>query len=88
MSKQNEDLMQLTLQLRNKKEAEKYAKYHGDKLIGVCITVDIVSYLLISAEPHCSQGWFMGRCQIRVLQVKQLARLEENGRWYHQRHWA
>ncbi|EWG54288.1 hypothetical protein FVEG_12540 [Fusarium verticillioides 7600] len=34
MSKQDEDLMQLTLQLRNKKEAEKYAKYHGDKLIG------------------------------------------------------
>ncbi|KAI1036313.1 hypothetical protein LB503_003460 [Fusarium chuoi] len=34
MSKQDEDLMQLTLQLRNKKEAEKFAKYHGDKLIG------------------------------------------------------
>jgi hypothetical protein len=35
MSKQDEDLMQLTLQLRNKKEEEKYAKFHGDKLIGV-----------------------------------------------------
>jgi hypothetical protein len=36
MSKQDEDLMQLTLQLRNKKEMdEKYAKFHGDKLIGV-----------------------------------------------------
>ena len=35
MSKQDEDLMQLTLQLRNKKEEEKYAKFHGDELIGV-----------------------------------------------------
>lgn len=70
MSKQDEDLMQLTLQLRNKKEAEKYAKYHGDKLIGVCITAGIVSYLLTSIEPHCSQGWLMGRCQICVLQVQ------------------
>ena len=33
---QDEDLMQLTLQLRNKKENdEKYAKFHGDNLIGV-----------------------------------------------------
>ena len=35
MSQQDEDLMQLTLQLRNKKEEEKYAQFHGDKLIGV-----------------------------------------------------
>lgn len=35
MSQQDEDLMQLTLQLRNKKENyEKYGKYHGDSLIG------------------------------------------------------
>ncbi|KAH8652136.1 putative prostaglandin G/H synthase 2/cyclooxygenase 2, pgh2/cox2 [Xylariales sp. PMI_506] len=34
MSKQEEDLMQLTLQLRNKKENDKYAKFHGDSLIG------------------------------------------------------
>ncbi|KAK6081877.1 Psi-producing oxygenase C (Linoleate diol synthase) [Seiridium cupressi] len=37
MSKQ-EDLMQLTLQLRNKKENDKkYAKFHGDNLIGDAI---------------------------------------------------
>ena len=36
MSKQDEDLLQLTLQLRNKKENdEKYAKFRGDHLIGV-----------------------------------------------------
>lgn len=35
MSKQDEDLMQLTLQLRNKKEEEKYATFHGDNLLGV-----------------------------------------------------
>lgn len=35
MSKQEEDMMQLTLQLRNHIEQEKYAKFHGDKLIGV-----------------------------------------------------
>ncbi|KAK3380521.1 putative prostaglandin G/H synthase 2/cyclooxygenase 2, pgh2/cox2 [Lasiosphaeria ovina] len=35
MSKQDEDLLQLTLQLRNKKENdEKYAKFRGDHLIG------------------------------------------------------
>ncbi|KAK8929096.1 hypothetical protein H634G_03383 [Metarhizium anisopliae BRIP 53293] len=34
MSKQDEDLMQLTLQLRNKKEEEKYATFHGDNLLG------------------------------------------------------
>ncbi|KAJ3546103.1 hypothetical protein NM208_g2174 [Fusarium decemcellulare] len=33
-SKQDEDLMQLTLQLRNKANEEKYAKFHGDNLIG------------------------------------------------------
>jgi hypothetical protein len=38
MSKQEEDLMLLTLQLRNKKEnVEKYAKFHGDNLIGVSL---------------------------------------------------
>lgn len=35
MSAQDVDLMQLTLQLRNKKEEEKYAPFHGDNLIGV-----------------------------------------------------
>lgn len=35
MSKQEEDMMQLTLQLRNHIEQEKYAKFHGDRLIGV-----------------------------------------------------
>jgi hypothetical protein len=37
MSNQTQDdLMQLTLQLRNKKENDKkYAKFHGDNLIGV-----------------------------------------------------
>lgn len=36
MSKQDDDLMQLTLQLKNKKgNDEKYAKFHGDNLIGV-----------------------------------------------------
>ncbi|KAF4452113.1 hypothetical protein F53441_5046 [Fusarium austroafricanum] len=34
MREQDDDLMQLTLQLRNQKEMEKYAKFHGDKLIG------------------------------------------------------
>ncbi|KAK6220812.1 hypothetical protein LQW54_001730 [Pestalotiopsis sp. IQ-011] len=34
MSVQEEDLMQLTLQLRNKKENDKNAKFHGDNLIG------------------------------------------------------
>jgi hypothetical protein len=29
----DEDLMQLTLELRNKKENEKYAKFHGDNLL-------------------------------------------------------
>ncbi|KAK2616823.1 hypothetical protein QQS21_000200 [Conoideocrella luteorostrata] len=33
-SKQDDDLMQLTLQIRNKKEAVKYAAFHGDNLIG------------------------------------------------------
>lgn len=33
---QREDLMQLTLQLRNRVENDKkYAKFHGDNLIGV-----------------------------------------------------
>lgn len=35
MSAQEEDLMQLTLQLRNKKENDKNAKFHGDNLIAV-----------------------------------------------------
>ena len=36
MSKQDEELLQLTLQLRNKKENDaKYAKFRGDLLIGV-----------------------------------------------------
>ena len=34
---QDEDLMQLTLQVRNRKENDgKYAKLRGDNLIGVC----------------------------------------------------
>jgi hypothetical protein len=34
--RQDEDLMQLTLQVRNRKENdEKYARFHGDNLIGV-----------------------------------------------------
>lgn len=38
MSPQEQDLMELTLQLRNKKENdEKYAKFHGDALIGVSV---------------------------------------------------
>ena len=40
MSKQDEDLLQLTLQLRNKNENdEKYAKFRGDHLIGVSARV-------------------------------------------------
>lgn len=36
MSKQEQDLMELTLQVKNRKENDnKYAKFRGDNLIGV-----------------------------------------------------
>ena len=35
----DDELMELTLQIRNRKDADKqYAKFHGDSLIGVCTT--------------------------------------------------
>ncbi|KAK4208108.1 Psi-producing oxygenase A [Rhypophila decipiens] len=37
MSKRDADLLQLTLQLRNQQNEEKYAKFHGDNLIGNAI---------------------------------------------------
>ncbi|KAJ4079614.1 hypothetical protein NW769_015115 [Fusarium oxysporum] len=41
MSKQEEELLNLTLQLRDKKDQDKkYARFHGDMLIGVGRTVD------------------------------------------------
>ncbi|KAF5985757.1 linoleate diol synthase [Fusarium coicis] len=57
MSKQNEDLMQLTLQLRNKKEAEKYAKYHGDKLIGNPIAPKVGLWEDVKSVISKSSNW-------------------------------
>lgn len=51
MSAQEEDLMQLTLQLRNKKENDKNAKFHGDNLIGVCER-PCSSNSLLTAQPE------------------------------------
>ncbi|KAK4160491.1 linoleate diol synthase [Cladorrhinum sp. PSN259] len=44
MSKRDADLLQLTLQLRNKQNEEKYAKFHGDHLIGNTIVPQIGSW--------------------------------------------
>jgi hypothetical protein len=52
-SKQDEELMNLTLQLRNRKNEEKYAKFHGDNLIGVSgITVFWLSIINIYVESN------------------------------------
>lgn len=37
---QEDDLMQLTLQLRNKHPKQDHAKFHGDDLIGVSTTAN------------------------------------------------
>ena len=40
MDKMDDDLMQLTLQIRNRKDADKkYGKFHGDTLIGVSVPI-------------------------------------------------
>ncbi|KAG5804232.1 hypothetical protein H9Q74_008603 [Fusarium xylarioides] len=57
MSKQDEDLMQLTLQLRNKKEADKYAKYHGDKLIGNPIALKVGLWEDVKSVFSKSSNW-------------------------------
>ncbi|KAK7965797.1 uncharacterized protein PG986_000074 [Apiospora aurea] len=44
-SPQEEDLMQLTLQLRNKNAEAKYAKFHGDDLIGTSTWQDVKAAL-------------------------------------------
>ncbi|KAK8017843.1 hypothetical protein PG993_014169 [Apiospora rasikravindrae] len=60
---QEEDLMQLTLQLRNKKAEEKYAKFHGDDLIGVSTWQDIQAALQPQNWPALGQivGGFINR---------------------------
>ena len=41
MAKTEDELMQLTLQIRNRKDADKqYAKFHGDSLLGVSRRTD------------------------------------------------
>lgn len=59
-SKQDEELMNLTLQLRNRKNEEKYAKFHGDNLIGVGgITMFWLSIINIYVESNRSEGWLV-----------------------------
>ncbi|KAH7141556.1 putative prostaglandin G/H synthase 2/cyclooxygenase 2, pgh2/cox2 [Dactylonectria estremocensis] len=58
MSEQDEDLMQLTLQLRNKKENdEKYAKFHGDKLIGNPIDPEVGLWEDVKAVFRQPSNW-------------------------------
>ena len=62
-SKQDEDLMQLTLQVRNRKDNdEKYAKFRGDNLIGVREDTPSADFCTdTSVESNLSQSRFVWR---------------------------
>ena len=69
----HDDEMQLTLQVRNRKDDDKqYAKFHGDNLIAVSIrTLTAAPYIDSMLEPNISTSWFWRRSQ-RYLCFKEL----------------
>lgn len=81
-NKQDEELMQLTLQVRNRKENDaKYAKFHGDNLIGVSID-QICSKVGPDgfAEPNLSKSWFRWRYRCSAA-AEQLACAKKDCGW-------
>ena len=61
--KVQDELLQLNLQMKNLKYDDKYAKYHGDKLIGVCpLCSPLQRQMLAVIDPAAGQG-----CPKRIL---------------------
>ena len=77
-SKQDEDLIQLTLQLRNRKDNdEKYAKFRGDNLIGVCVNTLLRDLVLIYMQNHIVPKVGFFRDLVTVLQPKNWPALKQ-----------
>jgi hypothetical protein len=60
MGEHEKELMELTLQLRDKAKMEAYAKFHGDKLINASPSQRTSKLLLTCKGPYCLNSWLIG----------------------------
>lgn len=79
LDKMEDNLMQLTLQLRNRKDDDKkYAKFHGDSLIGVSANTSAICIVIeISAGSNPSARWLRWRFE-GYIHKQELACAEES----------
>jgi hypothetical protein len=79
LDKMEDDLMQLTLQIRNRKDDDKrYGKFHGDSLIGVSVgTFASGIGTEMYAGSNYSTSWAWWRSE-RCLRSKELVCAQES----------